>query len=201
VFGSFAKVDDREEKLSEVLVDACTAADDLLELGHRLDVLVERDDFACLRVDTGRQKFRGCNNDRVLRFGVNEVIELGLAFVVVARDPHHILAVLRAKVAIFVDESLAHSLGMIDVLAKDDRLVESIGPFQKLRDLARHQGCSLLQDERAIEVALVVDAVLDFLAMLVALSSFRTPTGEVPIEIDAHDLVRGEKAILDPLPQ
>ena len=62
-----------------------------------LIVLVEHDELAGLRVDAGGHQLRGRGDDRVALVGVDEVVELGLALVVVAGDPHHVLAVLGAR--------------------------------------------------------------------------------------------------------
>ena len=51
--GGPLEVHDGEEELVVVLVDARAAADDLLELGHRLDALVEHDQLAGLGIDAG----------------------------------------------------------------------------------------------------------------------------------------------------
>ena len=47
----------------------------------------------------------------------------------------------------------------------------------------------------------VVFAVLDDLAVLVGLALLRAPAVEVLVEVDAHDLVRGEEAVGDALPE
>jgi hypothetical protein len=76
-----------------------------------------------LRVDAGRHELRGRDDDRVALLGVDEVVELGLALGVVPGDAHDVLAVLGAEVGVLVHERLAHPLGVVDVLAEDDRLV------------------------------------------------------------------------------
>ena len=62
--GGPLEVHDGEEELVVVLVDARAAADDLLELGHRLDALVEHDQLAGLRIDAGGHQLRGRGDDR-----------------------------------------------------------------------------------------------------------------------------------------
>src|SRR5690606_30371732 len=57
----------------------------------------------------------------------------------------------------------------------------------------------LLEDERAVEVPLVVDPVLDLPAVLVALPLLRPPADQVLVEVDADHLVRGQETVLDPL--
>ena len=76
-----------------------------------------------------------------------------LAFLVVAGDAHDVLAVSGDEVGVVVDERLAHALGVVDVLAEDDGLVEAVGALEELGDLARHELVALLQDELAVEVA------------------------------------------------
>jgi hypothetical protein len=58
---------------------------------------------------------------------------------------------------------------------------------------------ALLQHEAAVEVALVVDAVLDQLAVLVGLPLLWAPALQVLVEVDAHDLVGREEAVVDAL--
>ena len=79
--GGAAEVDEREVVLLRVLVDARAAPDDLLELGHGADFAVQHDQPAGLGIDAGGQQPRGGDDDRVLRFRVDEVAELGLALV------------------------------------------------------------------------------------------------------------------------
>lgn len=50
------EIDQREEVLARVLVDPRATADDLLELSHRADLTVDRDDAASLDVDAGREQ-------------------------------------------------------------------------------------------------------------------------------------------------
>ena len=92
--GRAAEVDQREVELLGVLVDAGAAPDDLLELGHRADLAVEHDQAAGLRIDAGREQPRGGDEHGVLRFRVDEVAELVLAFVVAAGDAHDVAVVL-----------------------------------------------------------------------------------------------------------
>ena len=95
--GRAAEVDQGEVELLGVLVDAGAAADDLLELGHRADLAVEHDQAAGLGIDAGGEQARGGDEDRILRFRVDEVAELGLALGVVAGDAHDVAVVLVAR--------------------------------------------------------------------------------------------------------
>lgn len=58
MIGRLAKVEQREIELCRVLVDASPTPDNLLELGHRSDLAVERDDAAGLRIHAGGQEPR-----------------------------------------------------------------------------------------------------------------------------------------------
>ena len=78
-------------------MDAGAAADDLLELGHGADRAVEHDQAAGLGIDAGGEQARGGDDDRVLRFRVDEVAELGLPFGVAAGDAHDVAVVLVAR--------------------------------------------------------------------------------------------------------
>ena len=60
---------------------------------------------------------------------------------------------------------------------------------------------AFLEDQVAVEVALVVLAVLDLLAVLVRLALLRPPAVEVLVDADAHDLVGREEAVRDALPE
>ena len=72
-----------------------------------------------------------------------------LPFVVVAGDPHDVLAVGGGEVGVGVDQRLPHALGVVDVLAEDDRLVEAVGGLEELRHLRGDQLGALLQDHVA----------------------------------------------------
>ena len=54
------------------------------------ELIVEHDDLARLAIDTGGKEFRRGNDGRKLLVGINEIVELGLPFLVVARDLHDI---------------------------------------------------------------------------------------------------------------
>jgi len=59
--------------------------------------------------------------------------------------------------------------------AEDDGLVVAVGGLEKLGHFARHKLGPLFQHQGPVEVALVVDAVVDDLAVLVALALFGPP--------------------------
>ena len=199
--GGPLEVHDGEVELAVLLVDAGAAADDLLELGHGVDALVEHDQVAGLGVHPGGHELRGGGDHRIGRFRVDEVVELGLALVVVAGDAHHVPGVGGGKVGVGVDQGLAHALGVVDVLAEDDGLVIAVGGLEQLADLVGDQGGALLEDEAAVVIEFVVLAVFDHLAVLVGLADLGPPAVEVLVDADADDLVGGEEAVGNALAQ
>jgi len=95
------------------------------------------------------------------RLGIDEVIELRLAFFIVAGDAHDVLAVGGGEIGVGVDESSTHALGVIDVLAEDDGFGKAIGRPEKLGDLCRDELGAFLEDQDFVVVELVVLAILD----------------------------------------
>ena len=139
------EVHDREKELVVIFVDARAATDDLLELRHGVDALVEHDQMACLGINAGRHELRSRGDDRECRFRIDEVVELRFALFVVACDAHDVFVVGSGKVGIGIDQCLPHPLGMIDVFAKDDGLGETISGLEKLGDLGGNEFGALLQ--------------------------------------------------------
>ncbi|MNF66855.1 hypothetical protein D3C84_486540 [compost metagenome] len=199
--GGLFEVHDGEPVLAVVFVNASAATDDLLELGHRFDVLVEHNQLAGLSIDAGGHQLAGGGNHRVALFRVDEVIQLGLAFLVIAGDAHDVLAVLSHALGVEVDQGLAHALGVVDVVAEDDGFLEWIGGFDELGDLLRDQLGARLDDQGAVHVLEVVDAVFDQLAILIEHAFGWPPALQVFIEVDTHYFVGGEKAVFDALLQ
>ena len=67
-----------------------------------------------------------------------------------------------------VDNGRAHALGVVNVFAEDDGLVEGIGGRRILHDPLGDQFRALIQHENAVHVFLVVFALLDFLAKVIS---------------------------------
>ena len=65
-FGGLFEIDDGEEVLVVIFVDARATANDLLELGHRLDALIQHDELAGLGIHARGHQFGGGRDDRVL---------------------------------------------------------------------------------------------------------------------------------------
>src|SRR3990167_1551439 len=63
---------------------------------------------------------RGGGNDREGGFGIDEIVELCLAFIVVAGDAHHVALIGGGEVGIGVDQCLAHAFGVVDVFTEHD---------------------------------------------------------------------------------
>jgi hypothetical protein len=82
-----------------------------------------------------------------------------------------------AKIGVGVDHRLTHALGVVDVLAEDDRLGETVRVAEELGDLGSDEFGALFEDQIPVEVAVVVFAVLDDLAVFVRLpGSGRQPS-------------------------
>ena len=136
-----------------------------------------------------------------MALGVDEVVQLVLALVAVAGHPHDVLAVVGGEVGVFVDQGRPHALGVVDVFAEDDGLVVAAGPLQELAHLPGDKLGALLQHELAVEVGLVVDAVLDQLTVRIPLAFLGPPAGHVLVEVDPHHLVGRQEPVVDPLSQ
>ena len=117
----------------------------------------------------------------------------------VMRMTYLLLAAARSGLALTM--RLPHALGVVDVLAEDDGLGEAVGGLEKLGDLGGDEFGALFEDQIAVEVAVVVFAVLDDLAVLVGLALLRAPAVEVLVEADADHLVGREEAVGDALPE
>ena len=134
-------------------MDAGAAPDDLLELGHRADLAVEHDQPAGLRIDAGREQPRGGDEHGILRFRVDEVAELVLAFLVAAGDAHDVALVLGDEIGVLVDERLPHPRRVLLIDAEDDGLLEAVAALlEELGDLLRDQLGAVVEHQRAVEI-------------------------------------------------
>jgi hypothetical protein len=140
--GGALEVQDGEPALAQVFAQAGAAADDLLEQRHGLDVLVQHDELAGLRVHPGAHELGGGGDHRVGLFGVDEVVELALAFGVVAGDLHHVFGLGGADVGVGVAQRLAHAGGVVDVFAEHDGLGVAVGGLEVFGDALGHHGSS-----------------------------------------------------------
>ena len=200
VVGRTPKINQREIELLGVLVNAGAAPDDLLEFRHGADGTVEHDEAAGLGIHAGREQTRRRHEDGILCFRVDEVPELRLALGVASRDAHDVAVILVAQVFVLVDQGLPHARGMFFIHAKDDGLLEAVAALlQEVGDLLGDELGAVVDDERAVEVLRVVDAVFDFVAVAVRLAPLRPVAFDIDVDMDLDDLVRRKEAVLDAL--
>ena len=89
---------------------------------------------------------------------------------------------------------------MLLVDAEDDGLLEAVAAFlEELGDLLGDQLGAVVDDEGAVEVLLVVDAVLDLVAVAVHLALLGAVALDVDVDVDLDHLVGREEAVLDAL--
>ena len=179
---------------------AGTAADNLFELGHGTDHLIQHDQLGHLAVGSGGEELGGRGDDRVLCRDGDEIVQLALAVLIAAGDADHIIRILLHHVGVAVDERNAHALGRLFGGAEDDRLGHAVRGLQIGRDLGGHLVDAVLQDDVGIVIAVVVDAVRDRVAEIIQLIPARPPAvGDIGLNVD--DLEGSEKAVLNPLLQ
>jgi len=180
-------------------VHAGAAADDLLELRHGAHRAIEHDEAAGLGIDAGGQQAGGGDEHGVAGFRIDEVAELRLALGVAAGDAHDVVGV-RAEVWVLVHQRLAHAGGMLLVDAEDDGFLEAVAAVaQELRHLGRNQPGAVVNDEGAVEILGVVDAVLDLVAVAVERAGGGPVAADIGVDMDLDDLVGGEEAVADAL--
>jgi hypothetical protein len=80
---------------------------------------------------------------------------------------------------------------VLDVFPEDDGLGATIGGAKEFSDFGGHELGPLFKDEIAIEVAVVVFAILDELAVFIGLADLGPPAVEVFVEADSDDFVGG----------
>ena len=162
-------------------------------------MLIQHNQLAGLRIDPGGHQFAGGGDDRVAGFRVDEVVQLGFAFLIVTSYAHDVLAALGNALWVEVDQCLAHALGVVDVVAEDDGLLVRIGCSEEGGDFFGNQLGARFHDQGAVHVLEVVDAVFDQLAVLVFHALGRSPALQVAVKVDSYDFVRRKKAVFDAL--
>ena len=104
------------------------------------------------------------------------------------------------KIGVLVDQRLAHAGGMFGVHAKYDGLLEAIAAFlEEFGDFLRHQFGAVVNDQRAIEVFLVINAIFNLDAIPIKLAFFRAIALDVAIDVNLDDFVGREEAVLNAL--
>ena len=161
--------------------------------------MVQHDELAGLRVHPGAHELGGGGDHRVGLFRVDEVVELAFAFGVVARDLHHVVRVVFANVSVGIRQRLAHAGGVVDVFAKHDGLGVAVGGLEVFGDLGGHHFVALLQNQFAVHVGGVVDAVFDQVAVLVGHALRGPPAKGVFVQVHPHDFVGRQEAVFNTL--
>src|SRR5437773_479265 len=123
--------------------------------------------MAGLGIDSGAHQSRGGSDNGISGFWIDEVIELCLPLVIVARDTHDVLAVGRGEVRVGIYHGLPHSFSVVNVLAKDDGLCKAIGSPEKLGDFGGDHYRTLFEYEIPVEISGVVLAILNHPSVLV----------------------------------
>ena len=202
VVGRTPEINQREIKLLRILMHAGAAPDDLLKLGHRADSTVKDNEPAGLGVNAGGEQPRGRNKDGIFCFRVDEVPELRLPLGVAPRDSHDVAVVLVTQVFVFVDQSLPHPRGVFLIHAKHDGFLETVVAFfQEVGDFPGNELGAVVDDERAVKVLGVVDAILDLISVPVHVAPLRPVAVDIDIDMDLDDFVGSEETVLDALPQ
>ena len=196
-----AEIKDGEVEFVEILINARAASNNLLELRHALDVAVEHNHLAGLGIHPRGHQFGGNGYDRVFFFGTNEIIKFVFAFIVVARNAHHILATGGHQVGILVYQGLAHAFGMFNIYAEHNGFVHAAGAAQKLGHLFGHQFPALVHHNVLIKIFFVINAVFHQAAELIGKPFRRAPPVYINIQIDAHHTIGRQKAVINALPQ
>ena len=145
-------------------------------------------------------KPRGGDENRVFRLWIDEVAQFRLALRVAAGDAHDIAVVFVAQVFVLVDQCAPHAGGMLLIDAEDDCLLEAVAALlQELGHLGHHQLGPVVDDECAIEILGVVEAVFHLLAVAVGLARLRTVSFYVDVNVDLDHFIRCEEAVLNTL--
>ena len=91
---------------------------------------------------------------------------------------------------------------MLLIDAEDDGLLEAVAALlEELGDLLGDQLGAVVEDQRAVEILLVVDAVLDLVALAVEFALLRPIALHVAVDMDLDHLVGREEAVADALLQ
>ncbi len=186
-----------------IFTQAGATSDDLFELGHGLDALIQDDEFTGLGIDACGHELGGGDDDGVGAFGVDEVVEFGFADRVVSSNAHDVAPTAwitgRTEAPGGVDQGVAHSIGMFGIFAKDDGFGVGVVVAEEFHDFGGDQFGALFEHKGAIEVLLVVDSIGYGGAVFVGLVFAGSPTLEVAIEVEADDFVGREEAVFDAL--
>ena len=159
--------------------------------------MVQHHQFAGFGIHAGGHQLGGGGDNRILFFGINKVIQLGFANVVIAGDFHHVLVVLFDLFRVEIDQRTAHPLRVIDVVTEDDGFIHRVGAFEVIGNGFRYQFGALIDHHRAVKIFLVVDTVVDQLAVFIRLTFGRAPALEIDVDVDAHHFIGSKEAVFD----
>ena len=196
--GHIAEVHDREVGLTLLLPQAGATADDLLELCHGADHLVQNDQLDHLAVGPGGEQLRRCGDDRALRGCGDKILQFALAVGIAPGDPHHIVRVLLHHIGVEVDQRHPHPLSGILIGTEYNGLGHTVGAFEVAGDLSSHLLDAVFDDDVIVVVAVGVNAVRDLIAVDIPLALAGTPA--VPdVGHDVDDLERRQEAVVNAL--
>ena len=101
---------------------------------------------------------------------------------------------------VFIDQRLPHPEGVLGVHAENHGFLVGVADFlQVTRDGLRHEFRALVYDDVPVKVLLVINPVLELVAIHVGFSRLRAVTFHVLVDVDFHHLVGSEEAIGDAL--
>ena len=92
-------------------------------------------------------------------------------------------------------------LSMINAVAEDNGLSKTVGGLEEFCDFGRNERHAPFQNQVFVVVGDVVLAVLDELAVFVALPGFGSPAVDILVEADADDFVGRKETVGYALPE
>ena len=171
----------------------------MLEFGHRLDFIVEHNQFTGFAINAGSHQFGGGNNCRILFIRIDEIIELRLAFGIVAGNAHDIFRIDFYPLAVFIDKRLAHALGMVNIDAKNYGFSKRVIFIEPTGNTAGNRARTLINDDIFLKVFAQKKTVFNFIAIYIGFAFRRAPAFQIFIESDANHFIGCGKAVFDAL--
>ena len=193
--GDIAKVHDSKPALALCFVNARAPANDLLELGHRVDGAVKDNQLTGLGIDPRGHELGGGGDHRIGFLRRNKVIQFRLAHRVVAGDAHDIAPVFMHQVAIHVGNRMTHPCGVVNILTEDDRLLIASALFEILGDAPGDHLGALVNHQGAVKITRFVESFGNRDAIAVQFIAPGLPAIDIAVQVDANHLVGGEETI------
>ena len=141
-----SEIHDGKILFAVVRFQTSASTDDLLKLGHGIDVVVQHNQLARFAVNAGCHQFGGGNNYGVGAILGNKIIQLRLALCVIACYTHNILGVFSNQVCVFIYQRLPHTLCMVNIHAEYDGFGKPVGVLQKLGDTLCYSDGTLINN-------------------------------------------------------